>query len=154
MLALSQNDFLSEQLVAQLLEEDLQELEFSKQAEKLQLNQILTDSCKGTKRIPRHPKASVDDVDSEMATKLMAQEVRLASDANFAQALQHSTDVNHVASEQMAQRLAATERKILLDAEFAKRLQEADDAGDMDTDAPNMRDAERYEPVIEKAKPD
>lgn len=147
MLAPPHSDVLSELLVAQLLEEDLRDFEFSQQAERLQLDQLIADSSKGNRRIPKYARMSVDD--EEIAVRLMVQGARLTSDASLAQTLQHSTDVNHIASQQLAQKLAATERKILLDAEFARRLQDTDDAGDFDTDAPNMRDAERYEPVPE-----
>lgn len=140
---LSNADVLSELLVAQLLEEDLRDLEYIKQAERLQLDQLIADSSKGGRRIPKFSKAPSSD-NEDIAVRLMVEDARLSSDALYAQALQHSTDVNNVASLQLAQSLAAAEKKIRLDEEFARRLQEADDGGEIDTDDINMRDAERY----------
>lgn len=47
------------------------------------------------------------------------------------------------ASYRLAQKLAAAEKKIILDAEFAKRLQAAINSGEVDTDVPEMQNADR-----------
>lgn len=60
---------------------------------------------------------------------MLAVDVRVSSDATYAQALQHSDDAASTASRQFAQKLLATERKIALDIEFARRLQQLEKDG-------------------------
>jgi hypothetical protein len=135
---LSSNDLSTELLISQLLEEDLRSIEYGKYAEQLQLDEFPADSSTPQLKEP----SFVDD--EETAVRLFVQGSRLSTDAACAELLQHSVDVSNVASQQLAQKLAAAERKYLLDAEFAKRLQAADDGGEVDTDDPQMQDAERY----------
>ncbi|CAL1708948.1 unnamed protein product [Somion occarium] len=139
---MSSPDVLSELLVAQLLEEDMRTFADAREAERLQMTQVLADSSRASGRIPK--KFNIKDTmsDGDVALQLMAEEARLSGDAALAQALQHSVDSSVTAGQQEAQRLAAAEKKLMLDAEFARRLQEADESGDIDPDAPNMQSAE------------
>ena len=132
-------DISTELLIAKLLEEDLANIEHGKVAEQLQLNLILCDT---PDTIPPHSQ-EVDDVpetDEEVAMRMFVENARVTGDAAYAQSLHNSLDI---ASYQLAQKLAAAEKKILLDAEFAKRLQAVEDAGEIDTDNPDMQDADR-----------
>lgn len=131
-------DIETELLIAQLLEEDLANIGHGKVAEELQLNFILYDSPEP----PQPHSQKVDDgpeTDEDAAARMFVESARLTGDAAYAQSL-NSFDV---ASYQLAQKLAAAERKIVLDAEFAKRLQAAVDSGEIDTDAPEMQDADK-----------
>ncbi|KAJ7432895.1 hypothetical protein B0H11DRAFT_2123541 [Mycena galericulata] len=109
-----EDDVLSELLIAQLLEEDLRLLGSAKEAERLQLDQVL----------------AVD-----IALEIYAEDARVSSDAAYAQRFQNS----NIADLQYAQKVAASEKKLMLDAEFARRLQAVDDDG-QDTD--QVKDAE------------
>ena len=132
-------DISTELLIAQLLEEDLASIEHGKVAEQLQLNLIL-----GTPNTNQPHSQVVDDgpeTDEDVAMRMFVESARVTGDAAYAQSLHNSLDI---ASYQLAQKLAAAEKKILLDAEFAKRLQALDDAGELDTDDPEMQDADRY----------
>jgi hypothetical protein len=132
-------DILSELLIAQLLEEDLANIEHGKAAEHLQLNLVLHDSPES----PQPHSEKVDDepeADEVVAARLLVESARLTGDAAYAQTLHNSFDV---ASYQLAQKLAAAEKKIMLDAEFAKRLQAAEDGGEVDVDDPEMQDADK-----------
>ncbi|KAF9788557.1 hypothetical protein BJ322DRAFT_1049631 [Thelephora terrestris] len=132
-------DILSELLIAQLLEEDLANIEHGKAAEHSQLNLILHDSPES----PQPHSEKVDDepeADEVVAARLLVESARLTGDAAYAQSLHNSFDV---ASYQLAQKLAAAEKKIMLDAEFAKRLQAAEDGGEIDVDDPEMQDADK-----------
>lgn len=131
-------DIATELLIAQLLEEDLTNIERGKVAEKLQLNLILDDSPE----LPQPHSRKVDDgpkTDEEMATRMFVESARLNGDSAYAQSL-NSFDV---ASHHLAQQLAAAEKKIMLDAEFARRLQAAEDSGEVDTDSPDMQDVDK-----------
>jgi len=132
-------DISTEILIAQLLEEDLASIEHGKVAEQLQLNLILY----GTLDASQPHSQKIDDTpatDEDVATRMLVDSARMTGDAAYARSLQNSFDI---ASHQLAQKLAAAEKKIMLDAEFAKRLQAAVDSGEMDTDAPEMQDADR-----------
>lgn len=137
-LSQSSFDIATELLIAQLLEEDLANVEHGKVAEQLQLNLILYGSPE-----PPQPHSQQDDngpeSDEDVATRMLVESARLTGDAAYAQSL-NSFDI---ASYQLAQKLAAAEKKIILDTEFAKRLQAAADSGDIDTDAPEMQDADK-----------
>jgi len=138
-LPLSSFDISTELLIAQLLEEDLASIEHGKVAEQLQLNLILDDTPDTTQ--PHSQEANHDpETDEEVALRMFVESARVTGDAAYAQSLHNSVDI---ASYQLAQKLAAAEKKILLDAEFAKRLQAVDDAGEIDTDDPEMQDADR-----------
>lgn len=132
-------DTSTELLIAQLIEEDLANLEHGKVAERLQLNLILHDSPEP----PQPHSHKVEDepeTDEDMAIRMFAENARVTRDAAYAQSLHNPFDV---ASYQLAQKLAATEKRIMLDAEFAKRLQAAADSGEADMDAPEMQDADK-----------
>ncbi|KAG5654567.1 hypothetical protein H0H81_000092 [Sphagnurus paluster] len=131
------DDLLSEQLIAQLLQNDLADLESSMQAEKLQLDQVIAVS--GGARGRKSPKDSSDalaapDTDAELALRMYISDAQLINDGEYAQAIQSQTSAADTVDWQYAQRLAANERKISLDAEFARRLQAIDDQG-QDIDA-------------------
>ena len=138
------DDALSERLIAQLLQEDLLLAESTKQAERLQLDQVLAASSRSKGRIPKYSSAVVTDspkYDSEIALEILAADAMVSCDATYATSLQHAQRSALVADEQYAQRVAAAERKIELDAEFAKRLQAMDHDGEEDVDT--MKDVER-----------
>ncbi|KZT28083.1 hypothetical protein NEOLEDRAFT_1161274 [Neolentinus lepideus HHB14362 ss-1] len=135
------DDVLSELLIAQLLEEDMQSLASAKAAEKLQLDTVIAQSAQAKQRIPKVSKP-VPKTDEDLALELLAADSRLTSDAAYAQMLQQTTDVNIVAGRHSAMQLAAAERKALLDAEFARRLQAADERG-LDITDVRMMDAEQ-----------
>ncbi|KAF9652364.1 hypothetical protein BDM02DRAFT_3089237 [Thelephora ganbajun] len=136
---LSSFDISTELLIAQLLEEDLANIEHGKVAEQIQLDLVLYDDPDITQ--PHSQKVDDEpDTDEDLAIRLFVENARVTGDAAYAQSLHNSFDV---ASYQLAQKLAAAEKKIMLDAEFAKRLQAANDSGEIDTDAPEMQDADK-----------
>ena len=132
-------DISTELLIAQLLEEDLANIEHGKVAEQLQLNLILCDTP-GTTQPHSQEVDDNPETDEEVALRMFVESARITGDAAYAQSLHNSLDI---ASYQLAQKLAAAEKKVLLDAEFAKRLQALDDAGELDTDDPEMQDADK-----------
>lgn len=124
-------DVLSELLISQLLEEDLLLLSSAKEAEKLQLDQVLAISARSKGRIPRFSNltsSSIPPSDSDIAFQIYAADARVTSDAAYAQSLQLSAGAN-IADMQYAQTVAAAEKKFMLDAEFARRLQAVDEQG-------------------------
>ena len=132
-------DISTELLIAQLLEEDLANIEHGKAAEQLQLNLILYDDPEPPQ--PHfQPIVEESETDEDIAMRMFVENARVTGDAAYAQSLYDPFDV---ASYQLAQKLAAAEKKIMLDAEFAKRLQAAVDNREFDTDAPEMQDADR-----------
>ncbi|KAI0827131.1 hypothetical protein BC628DRAFT_1409914 [Trametes gibbosa] len=134
------SDILSELLIAQMLEDDMRQLENARTAEEIQLSDALRSSALAAGQNPRtYQVGSPYRSDQDVAVESFICEVIANKDAVFAQALQHTEEKNIIASFQYAQKLAAAEKKSALDAEFAKRLQEAIDNGENDTD---MRDAE------------
>ncbi|KAF7349314.1 RBR-type E3 ubiquitin transferase [Mycena sanguinolenta] len=132
-----EDEVLSEILIAQLLQEDLESLSSAKQAERLQLDQVFAASARLAGRIPKFstPTASVAQDDGDFALAIYAEDARVSSDAALAQRVQAST----LADMHYAQRVAAAEKKLMLDSEFARRLQAVDDEG-QDTD--KIQDAE------------
>ncbi|KAJ6631063.1 hypothetical protein B0H10DRAFT_1980669 [Mycena sp. CBHHK59/15] len=134
----SEDEVLSELLIAQLIEEDLRLLGSAKEAERLQLDQALAVSARAKGRVPKFSgsvAASEIKDDEDIALEIYAGDARVSSDAAYAQRVQAS----NVADLQYAQKVAAAEKKIMLDAEFARRLQAIGDEG-MDTD--KVEDAE------------
>ncbi|KAJ7770461.1 hypothetical protein B0H16DRAFT_1515548 [Mycena metata] len=131
------DDVLSELLIAQLLEEDVRLLGATKEAERLQLDQVLAASARTKGRIPKFSQslAPVVKDDEDIALEIYAEDARLSSDAAYAQRVQAAG----LADMQYAQKVAAAEKKLMLDAEFARRLQAVDDEG-QDTD--QVKDAE------------
>lgn len=131
-------DISTELLIAQLLEEDLANIEHGKVAEQMQLNLILYDTPDITQ--PHSQEVDNDpETDEDMAMRMFVESARVTGDSAYAHSLYDTFDV---ASYQLAQKLAAAEKKIMLDGEFAKRLQAVHDAGEIDTDAPDMQDAD------------
>ena len=131
-------DIATELLIAQLLEEDLANVEHGKVAEQLQLNLILYDSPEPpgphSQKVDEEPQS-----DEDVAARMFVESARLTGDSAYAQNL-NSFDA---ASYQLAQKFAAAEKKIMLDAAFARRLQAVVDSGELDTDAPDMQDADK-----------
>lgn len=130
-------------LISELLYDELREFTFAKEAEALQLAElaIVFDASeeKQSKLLP----VGVDD-DIQLILRLVAEDLRVATDFAYAEALQQAGDVHvtdNIASLQFAQKLAATEKKSLIDAQFAKKLQDLSDSG-QNIDA--FDDAERY----------
>lgn len=138
-------DALSELLIAQLLEEDMRMLTDAREAERIQLTQVIADSSRASGRIPKKANLQSVQSDEDVALQLFVEEARLNRDAALAQALQQSADSSAIAGQQLAQKLAAAERKLMLDAEFARRLQERNDDDDNGTNDIDTLDAERYE---------
>ncbi|KAJ7695393.1 hypothetical protein B0H17DRAFT_1271880 [Mycena rosella] len=130
-----EDDVLSELLIAQLLEEDLRLLGSVKEAERLQLDQVIAASVRSTGRIPKFSASVTVKEDADVALEIYAEDARLNSDAAYARRVQHSS----IADRQYAQKVAAAEKKLMLDAEFARHLQAVDDEG-RDTD--KVKDAE------------
>lgn len=111
-------DVASEVLIADLLEEDLRALI----KEGIQQGQGHSSECSAE---PTDQSTG----DFAIALAVLAADVRMSSDAAYAQSLQHSDDTASVASRQYAQQLCATEKRIALDVEFARRLQRLEDTG-------------------------
>ncbi|KAF5383165.1 hypothetical protein D9615_004990 [Tricholomella constricta] len=126
------HDLLSEQLIAELLENDLRSLESMKPAEKLQADKLVTaTSAQGRiKRSNPDSAATTPDSDADLAFQMYLFDSRVANDAAYAQSIQNETSTMDTVDRQYAQRLATNERKIGLDAEFARRLQAIDDEGE------------------------
>ncbi|KAJ3492224.1 hypothetical protein NLI96_g102 [Meripilus lineatus] len=146
-------DILSELLIAQLLEEDLRMLAQAQEAERVQLDHVLTES-KLAARLALDPKGKREmspfvfppeeeiDSDAQIALQIAVNEARAESDAAYAQSLQSSQNSAIFTDQQTAQKWAAAERKLMLDVEFAKRLQAMQNEGkDIDSD-PSARDVE------------
>ena len=130
-------DISTELLIAQLLEEDLANIEYGKAAEQLQLDIVLYDDPDVTR--PHSQKVDDDpETDEDIAIRMLVESARVSGDTAYAQSL-NSFDA---ASYQLAQKLAAADKKTMLDAEFARRLQAAVDGGE-NTDAPDMQDVEK-----------
>jgi hypothetical protein len=136
------SDSASELLIAQLLEEDLRVVEEARLLEHSQMTQTLADSAQLSGRIPRQALSIRESSDEEIALAMLAADVRLSSDAAYAQALQHLDDAASIASQQYSQRLLAAEKKMMLDTEFARRLQQMEERG-IDVDDPTTIDADQ-----------
>ncbi|KAJ7096690.1 hypothetical protein B0H15DRAFT_826053 [Mycena belliarum] len=133
-----EDDVLNDLLIAQLLEEDLRLLGSAKEAERLQLDQVIAVSARATGRIPKFSASTgayITKDDADIALEIYAKDSRLSSDAAYARRIQTSA----IADMQYAQKVAAAEKKMMLDAEFARRLQALDNEG-RDTD--KIQDAE------------
>lgn len=103
------DDLLSELLIAQLLEEDLGLLGSAKEAERLQLDQVLAVSARAQGRIPKFSGALAAPVvkdDEDIALEIYIEDARVSSDAAYAQCIQNST----FADMQYAQKVAAAEK--------------------------------------------
>ncbi|KAI0371250.1 hypothetical protein BV20DRAFT_965420 [Pilatotrama ljubarskyi] len=140
MAATANNDMLTELLIAQMLEQDMRNLEDTRTAEQLQLGEALRTTALAAGRFPKRSQlTALGNSDQDVALELLSAEIMANKDAIIAQTLQHAEDSNIIASRQYAQKLAAAEKKCALDAEFARRLQQALDDGEDDIE---MRDAE------------
>jgi hypothetical protein len=136
------DDLASELLIAQLLEQDIQELASGKAAENLQLGQLLGDDVKPPivkEKIVQPSHMGTED-DVSVALGLYASDARISSDAAYAATVHAQNSAGILADQQFAQRVAATEKKFALDIEFARRLQQLEDDGDP---AANGGDVER-----------
>ncbi|KAJ7637178.1 hypothetical protein FB45DRAFT_789450 [Roridomyces roridus] len=133
----SNDDVLTELLIAQLLESDVRLLASAKEAERLQLDDALATSARATGRIPKFSGIGVIKEDGDLALEVYANDARVSADTAYAQRIQAS----NVADLQYAQKVAAAEKKLMLDAEFARQLQAADDQG-RDTDS--IKDVESF----------
>lgn len=110
----SDSDLLSEQLIARLLETDLLILESAKQAERLQLDQVIAVSARAQGRIPRYTKGVMEETrDSDLAFEMYVSEARVSGDAAYARAVQSQGHVADTIDRQYAQKLAAGERCLL-----------------------------------------
>ncbi|CDO75745.1 hypothetical protein BN946_scf184921.g21 [Trametes cinnabarina] len=141
MMEVAQNqDQLTEQLIARLLEDDLKDFDNARAAESLQMSEALRISAHASGRFPRIIKSiDLGMSDEDLAREALAAEILASKDALIAQRLQHAEESEVTASRQYAQKLAAAEKKCALDAAFARRLQEALDNGSEDI---GMQDAE------------
>ncbi|KAL7284060.1 hypothetical protein ACG7TL_001337 [Trametes sanguinea] len=152
MLQVAQNqDLLTEQLIARLLEDDLQDMENARAAEALQLSETFRVSALAAGRFPKNVQAvKTDPSDEDLAMEVLAAEIIASKDALIAQELQHAEESDLTASRQYAQKLAAAERKCALDAEFAKRLQDAFDDGndDLNMDAESVLGQHTIEDIM------
>ncbi|KAG6816774.1 hypothetical protein H0H87_003037 [Tephrocybe sp. NHM501043] len=114
-MAASVYDFASEQLIAQLLQEDLTLMDSYRQAEKLQLDQVIATSARAQGHIPKYSKDDTVsnnlDTDADIAFELYVSDARVSSDAAYAQTVQNEAFTANTVDMQMAQRMAANERR-------------------------------------------
>lgn len=107
----SNSDLLSEQFIANLLEADLLMLKTAKQAERLQLDQIIATSAHAQGRIPKYAKETMEDTpDSDLAFEMYVSEAKVNGDAAYARAVQSQRQIAETMDRQYAQKLAASER--------------------------------------------
>jgi len=129
-------DVITELLIAQLLEDDLRNIASTKDAEQVQLEEVLSASSSPANPVCKPQIGPPSEFN--IAQELFVASFRLASDAALAESLR-TQDTSIVANQQHAQKVAAGEKKILLDAEFARRLQDIfdndEDVGDAAHDA-------------------
>ena len=124
------SDVASKLLIARLLEDDLHSFEQALQAERAQLAQSSGDLTQPASVVESSSTPPVTQSSSiVLALAMLAADVRMSSDAAYAQALQHSDDAASIASQQYVQQLLAAEKKVTLDIEFARRLQQLEDNG-------------------------
>ena len=125
----SEDEMLSQQLIARLLDE---ERSFAA-AEAFQLHQTLRDSSsKGKGRPGQHLNGPPQNQDSHMAMRMMANEAWGAADSAIAQYVQYRESAQTSSDRQYAMRLAAAEQRGQLDMEFARALQRLEDEGEGD----------------------
>jgi hypothetical protein len=106
-------DLLSEQYIAQILENELRLLESFKQAEKLQLDHVVAVSARAqggriTKFSQSLLPASESDVD--LAFEAYVSDARANNDAVYAQSIQNEIQATIIQDWQYAQKVAAAER--------------------------------------------
>ncbi|THH15651.1 hypothetical protein EW146_g4847 [Bondarzewia mesenterica] len=132
-------DVSTQLLIAQLLDEELNDMSSAHLAESLQMGDALRTSSlssdvqfeekggdKGKPKTPigREVESAMDE-DFQLAHELLAQDARISSDAALAAKMQLDNDAS-----------------IMSDAEFARKIQDADENG-FDIDDPKMKDADR-----------
>lgn len=111
------DDLLSERLISQLLENDLLLLESMKEAEKLQLDQVMAVSARAQGRIPKFSKVVSpisSEMDGDLAVRLYISDAQANNDVAFAQSIQNETQVENTKNYQYALKVAAAERQVLL----------------------------------------
>jgi hypothetical protein len=119
---MSEIDVFSELVAMQLITDDLLNIACAKEAEELQLAEVLDNS--GASKDTAKDIDATSDYDA--ALQLFTSEAFLSRDRAYAESLQAS-EASTAISLQYAQSLAAAERKLLLDEEFARRLQQVFD---------------------------
>lgn len=93
------SDILSELLIAQMLEDDMRQLENARTAEEIQLSDALRSSALAAGQNPRtYQVGSPYRSDQDVAVESFICEVIANKDAVFAQALQHTEEKNIIAS--------------------------------------------------------
>jgi hypothetical protein len=108
------NELLSEQCIAQILENDLRLLESVKQAEKLQLDHVVAVSARAQGgRIPKFSQAPQPEMDVDLAFETYISDARTTNDAAYAQSIQNEIQATIIQDWQYAQRVAAAERSEL-----------------------------------------
>ncbi|KAI0053773.1 hypothetical protein FA95DRAFT_1586011 [Auriscalpium vulgare] len=144
----SSNDFLSQMLIAQLLEQDALTASSGQYAEQLLLEDALQASRGSVSEpsSPTLPDNNLPDVDEDfrMALELVARDAFLAGDAELAEKMQSDANTTFTMDYQYAQQLAAGEKKFAVDLEFARSLQKAQEVGGrrFNIDDESMMDAE------------
>jgi hypothetical protein len=112
-MAVAMDDLLSERFIAQLLDNDLLLLESIKEAEKLQLDQVLAVCARSKGLIPEFSKVatvSSAEMDANLAFRLYVSDAQIKNDEAFAQSVQNETHVEHTTNHQYALKVAAAER--------------------------------------------
>ena len=135
----SEEEMLSQQLIARLLDEEGSFVA----AAALQLNMALQDSTPKRKgRSGRRFDEPLEDQDSHVAIQMMANEAWSAADSAIAQHVHNREGVQTSSDRQYAMKLSVTEQREELDLEFAKALQRLEDEGERDIADPSMQDVE------------
>ena len=105
------NELLSEQCIAQILENDLRLLESVKQAEKLQLDNVVAVSAQAQGgRIPEFSQAPQPELDVNLAFETYLSDARTSNDGAYAQLIQNEIQAKITQDWQYAQRVSAAER--------------------------------------------
>jgi hypothetical protein len=135
----SEEEMLSQQLIARLLDEE-GSLAAAAALQELFALQDSTPKRKG--RSGPHLGEPFEDQDSYVAIRMMANEAWAAADSTVAQNVHNREGVQTSSDRQYAMRLAAAEQRDQLDMEFAKALQRLEDEGGRDISGPSMLDVE------------
>lgn len=137
-------DIASQMLIAELLNDELNDRLSSQYAEHLQANELsAVEPHEGGTTASSQPEFVVPPVDDfELALRFSASDTRACGDAALAAKYQLHLDANFTAGRQYAQQVAAAEAKLILDAEYARRVQAAyDDGAPEDV---SMQEVDRY----------
>ena len=109
-------DLLSEQLIAQILQNDQLLLESFKQAERLQLDYVVAasdgaqDDDDAPMNISETPRFTSPESDGDLASEFYLADALVSTDAAYAQSVQNAAQVAITADWQYAQKIAAAER--------------------------------------------